>query len=295
MIHLNDVDITKIGLGTWLLGGDVKENPNNDDERDINAIIYALKSGINHIDTSESYSDGKSEKLIGEAIKNFDRNKLFIATKVREWNLTYDNIISSCCNSLKRLQTDYVDLFYIHKQDKDVNIESVCEALNYLLAKGLIKNVGLSNVGIKTIQKYNKYLTKKIYAVQNQYNLICRESQKKGVIDYCRGNNIKFICWRPVLLSYPGVKDPMYSKGTYPILDNIAKKYNVSNIQVVAKWLLQQDNVYIVFKSNNCEHIKEILETNKFCLSDDDWNELNDNFPVKFDVGCSTNEFYEIT
>ena len=295
MIHLNEVDITKIGLGTWLLGGDVKENPNNDDEKDINAIIYALKSGINHIDTSESYSGGKSEKLIGEAIKNFDRNKLFIATKVREWNLTYDNIISSCCNSLKRLQTDYVDLFYIHKQNKDVNIKSVCEALNYLLAKGLIKNVGLSNVGIETIQKYNKYLTKKIYAVQNQYNLICRESQKKGVIDYCRQNNIKFICWRPVLLSYPGVKDPMYNKGTYPILDNIAKKYNVSNIQVVAKWLLQQDNVYIVFKSNNCEHIKEILETNKFCLSDDDWNELNDNFPVKFDVGCSSNEFYEIT
>lgn len=295
MIHLNDVDITKIGLGTWLLGGDVKENPNNDDEKDINAIIYALKNGINHIDTSESYSGGKSEKLIGEAIKNFDRDKLFIATKVREWNLTYDNIISSCCNSLKRLQTDYVDLFYIHKQNKDVNIKSVCEALNYLLAKGLIKNVGLSNVGIDTIQKYNKYLTKKIYAVQNQYNLICRESQKKGVIDYCRENNIKFICWRPVLLSYLGVKDPMYNKGTYPILDNIAKKYNVSNIQVVAKWLLQQDNVYIVFKSNNCEHIKEILETNKFCLSDDDWNELNDNFPVKFDVGCSSNEFYEIT
>lgn len=295
MIHLNDVDITKIGLGTWLLGGDVKENPNNDDEKDINAIIYALKSGINHIDTSESYSGGKSEKLIGEAIKNFDRDKLFIATKVREWNLTYDNIISSCCNSLKRLQTDYVDLFYIHKQNKDVNIKSVCEALNYLLAKGLIKNVGLSNVGVETIQKYNKYLTKKIYAVQNQYNLICRESQKKGVIDYCRENNIKFICWRPVLLSYPGAKDPMYNKGTYPILDNIAKKYNVSNIQVVAKWLLQQDNVYIVFKSNNCEHIKEILETNKFCLSDDDWNELNDNFPVKFDVGCSSNEFYEIT
>ena len=261
----------------------------------INAIIYALKSGINHIDTSESYSGGKSEKLIGEAIKNFDRDKLFIATKVREWNLTYDNIISSCCNSLKRLQTDYVDLFYIHKQNKDVNIKSVCEALNYLLAKGLIKNVGLSNVGIETIQKYNKYLTKKIYAVQNQYNLICRESQKKGVIDYCRENNIKFICWRPVLLSYPGVKDSMYNKDTYPILDNIAKKYNVSNIQVVAKWLLQQDNVYIVFKSNNCEHIKEILETNKFCLSDDDWNELNDNFPVKFDVGCSSNEFYEIT
>lgn len=295
MIFLKGTDITKIGLGTWLIGGDVKENSNNDDEKDINAIIYAIKSGINHIDTSESYSGGKSEKLIGKAIKNFDRDKIFIATKVREWNLTYDNMISSCYKSLERLQTDYVDLFYIHKQNKDVSIKNICKALNYLLSKGSIRNVGLSNVGIETIKEYNKYLIKKVYAVQNQYNLICRESQRKGVIDYCRQNNIKFICWRPILLSYPGVKDPMYSKGTYPILDNMAQKYNVTNIQIVAKWLLQQENVYIVFKSNNCEHIKEILETDKFCLSDDDWNELNINFPIMFDAGCSTNEFYEIT
>ena len=96
---MNGNEITKIGLGTWLMGGDIKENINNDDTRDINAIIYALKNGINHIDTSESYSGGKSEKLIGEAIKNFDRDKIFIATKVREWNLTYDNIICIQANN----------------------------------------------------------------------------------------------------------------------------------------------------------------------------------------------------
>ena len=100
-----DIEITKIGLGTWLLGGDVVENKNNDDEKDINAIKYALSNGINHIDTSESYSGGKSEKLIGKAIKDFDRSKIFIATKVREWNLDYNNIIKSCKESLKRLQT----------------------------------------------------------------------------------------------------------------------------------------------------------------------------------------------
>lgn len=292
---MESVDITKIGLGTWLLGGDIREDTNNDDERDINAIVYALSNGINHIDTSESYSGGKSEKIVGEAIKKFNRRKIFIATKVREWNLDYEKIISSCYQSLKRLQTDYIDLYYIHKQSKNVSIENICKALNFLLNKGMILNVGLSNVNIDTIEEYNKYLIKKIYAVQNQYNLICRESQRKGVIDYCRKNNIKFICWRPILLSYPNVKDPMYSIGTYPLLDSIAEKYHVTNTQVVAKWLLQQQNVYIIFKSNNCKHIKEILDTNKFCLSDDDWNDLNENFPVTFDVGCATNEFYEIT
>ena len=291
---MQEFDLSKIGLGTWLLGGDVKEKIDNDDVRDINAIKYAINNGINHIDTSESYSGGKCERLIGQAIKSFDRKSIFIATKVREWNLSYDNIISSCLKSLDRLQTDYVDLYYIHKQNKKFNIKDICIALNYLLEKGLIKNVGLSNVGIKTIEEYNKYLLKKVYAVQNQYNLICRESSKKNIIKYCRENNIKFVAWRPLLLSYPGCKAPMYERGTYPLLDNMAAKYNVSTVQIVAKWLLQQDNVYIVFKSNNCIHIREILDTEKFKLSACDWNELNERFPVMFDVGCSINEFYEI-
>lgn len=288
-------NISKIGLGTWQIGGDVVPNPNNDDEKDINAIIYAINNGINHIDTSESYSGGKSEELIGKAIKHFDRSKLFIATKVREWNLTYDKLISSCQKSLKRLQVDYIDLYYIHKQNSGISIKETCEALNYLLKVGYIKNIGLSNVGISKIEEFNKYLNKKVFAVQNQYNLVCRESQYKGVIDYCRKYNIKFISWRPLLLSFPGVKDPMYSKGTYPLLDKLAEKYNVSNIQIVAKWLLQQDNVYIIFKSNNKKHIKEVLDTEKFKLSQEDWEKLNNDFPIKFNKGCTQNEFYELS
>ena len=288
-------NLAKIGRGTWKIGGDVKEDLNNDDNKDIKAIIYAIEHGINHIDTSESYANGKSEEIIGKALKFVDRNQVFLATKVREWNLTYDKIIESCYNSLRRLQVDYIDLYYIHKQNENASIKEICDALNYLQMKGFIRNIGLSNVGIETIKEYNRYLKKKIYAVQNQYNLVCRESQEKKVIEYCLKNNIKFICWRPILLSYPGAKDPFYKKGTYPLLDNIANKYHKTNIQIAVKWLTQQENVYIIFKSNNIVHIDEILATKNFNLSNEDWKILDKEFPIKFKKGCTANDFYELS
>jgi diketogulonate reductase-like aldo/keto reductase len=286
---------SNIFLGTWRMGGDVKLNPENDDVRDIDAIRYAISKGITHIDTSESYADGKAELLVGEAIKKFHRDDVFIATKVREYNLSHHGIINSCMKSLERLGVEYIDLYYIHKQDPVVSKKDITDSLNYLIDKGFIRNVGLSNVGIDTIKAYSKLLNKPLYAVQNQYNLVCRESQKKGVIEYCKNNKIKFISWRPILLSYPGVIDPSYKIGTYHLLDYMAKKYNKSNTQIVARWLLQQGGVSIVFKSSNKKHIDEILDTHNFTLSDLDWNSLDKNFPVQKDVGCTACEYYELS
>jgi len=179
------------------------------------------------IDTSESYAGGKTELLVGEAIKPFPRDKCFIATKVREYNLPYDRVMDSCERSLKRLNTSYIDLYYIHKQNPNIPIEETARAFNELLETGLIKYVGLSNVGINTTQRYSQLLNSPIYAVQNQYNLVCRESQRKGVIDYCKRSGIRFIAWRPILLSYPGVVDPHYHTGTYKPLDEMAIKNKV--------------------------------------------------------------------
>lgn len=286
---------SKICLGTWRMGGDITPNPNNDDKRDVEAIKYAISRGITHIDTSESYAGGKAETLVGRAIRHFPREKCFIATKVREYNLSYEGIIESCSNSLRRLNVSYIDLYYVHKQNPNVSIEEVTKALNKLLDMGLVRHIGLCNVGVDTIERYSRLLNKPLYAVQNQYNLVCRESQRKGVIDYCRKKDIKFIAWRPIMLSYPGSPDPFYPKGTYKLLDEIALKYNKTNIQIAVKWLLQQDGVSIVFKSSNKNHIDEILDVINFNLSDEDWEILNKKFPVQYNKGCTAHTYFELS
>jgi len=277
------------------MGGDVTPNPNNNDQKDIDAIRYAINKGISHIDTSESYAGGKSELLVGEAIKQISRDKCFIATKVREYNLSYDSVIESCRKSLKRLNTSYIDLYYIHKQNPIIPIEETTRALNKLFDIGLIKHIGLSNVEIDTIKKYSQLLNSQIFAVQNQYNLACRESQKKGVIDYCKRSGIQFIAWRPLLLLYPGVVDPHYHTGTYKLLDEMAMKYNKTNTQIAARWLLQQEGVSIVFKSSNKKHIDEILDADGFKLSNRDWEILDKEFPVQKDLGCTADSYFELS
>ena len=291
----NRYSYSKICLGTWRMGGDVTPNPNNNDQKDIDAIRYAINKGISHIDTSESYAGGKSELLVGEAIKQISRDKCFIATKVREYNLSYDSVIESCRKSLKRLNTSYIDLYYIHKQNPIIPIEETTRALNKLFDIGLIKHIGLSNVEIDTIKKYSQLLNSQIFAVQNQYNLACRESQKKGVIDYCKRSGIQFIAWRPLLLLYPGVVDPHYHTGTYKLLDEMAMKYNKTNTQIAARWLLQQEGVSIVFKSSNKKHIDEILDADGFKLSNRDWEILDKEFPVQKDLGCTADSYFELS
>src|SRR3954466_3623275 len=105
--------IPVLGIGTYGMGGGMFRS-RAADKKDIEAIQYALSLGMSHIDTAEMYAQGHAEELVSEAIKDFDRQKLFLTTKVQPAHLAYDDVISACKESLDRLQTDYIDLYLIH-------------------------------------------------------------------------------------------------------------------------------------------------------------------------------------
>lgn len=279
----------KLGFGTWQFGGRSEPYPNNDDESDVCAIQNAIQLGLTHIDTAESYANGKTEELVGIAIKKFHRPELFITTKVRDIKLGYDDIMKNCELSLKRLGVDYLDLYYIHKPNLDIQASQTAKAFNRLLSEGLIKNIGICNAKIETIENYQKYLDAKFFASQNHYNLIVREPVKKGLVDYCANKKIHFIAWRPIQLPVPelGISS-LTKRGEYLLLDSIADKYHKTNAQIAVRWLTQQNNVSTIFKSANIQHIKEILDTENFTISDEDWQKLELDFPFQRNVGFTS-------
>src|SRR5690606_9793351 len=130
--------IPVLGLGTWGIGGFRTTDYSNDD-KSIQAIRDAINLGYTHIDTAEGYGAGHCEELIGKAIKNLDRSKLIITSKVFKTNLKYEDVISSCKKSLKKLQTDYIDIYLIHAPNPEIPLEETMKAMDYLVDQKLVK------------------------------------------------------------------------------------------------------------------------------------------------------------
>lgn len=163
------------GLGLWEMGGRWESDDSNDDT-EITALAAALDLGITHFDTAESYGNGHAEKLLGQAIKGRDRSKLIVATKVAGPNQSYDGIFRSFEASLKRLDTDYVDLYMLHRYpEAGLPIEDTMKALDELVEQGVIKNIGVCNMSINRFNEVQKHTKNKLVCNQVHYNVQYRE------------------------------------------------------------------------------------------------------------------------
>ncbi|MFQ6010032.1 MAG: aldo/keto reductase [Candidatus Aenigmatarchaeota archaeon] len=246
-----------LGIGTWGMGGN-REKDTTHDKEDITAIKTAIELGMIHIDTAEIYGAGHTEELVREAIKGFDRSKIFITSKVSSINLKYDDVIAAAKRSLKRLNTNYMDLYLIHGPNPDIPIEETMKAMDFLMHKKLVKNIGVSNFSVEELKEAQKCTKNKIVANQIEYNLSVRNrgrftrNMESEIIPYCQENDIFIVAWRPLALG-------LLAKPGFDTLDRMAKKYNKTRAQIALNWLISKKNVVTIVKAANVEHIKENL------------------------------------
>lgn len=263
------VKIPVLGLGTWRMGGGLTEDRSND-QKYIEAIQYAIQKEITHIDTAEAYGAGHAEELVGAAIKKFDRNKLFITTKVSPHHLSYQGILDACGRSLKRLDTTYIDLYLIHWPNPLASMKNAMKAFDQLVDESKIRFIGVSNFSVSQIKNAQKYTKNKIICDQVHYSLMTREPEEE-LLEFCQKEKI-------ILTAYTPLEKGELSVAGNQALDRIAKKYGKTQTAVALRWLIEKPQVIVIPKASTREHIDEILGSLGWKLKKEDEDLLSGTF-----------------
>ncbi|CDE16486.1 putative uncharacterized protein [Clostridium sp. CAG:288] len=266
-------------------------------EETTKVIKRAFELGVNFIDIANVYSHGTSEIFIGNALKelNTPREKVVIASKVyfNPGKLSKEAIIRECDQSLKRLQTDYLDLYQIHRFDYDTPIEETMEALNELVKSGKVRAIGASVM--YAYQFHNMQVVAKEHGwtlfstMQNHYNLLYREDERE-MIPVCNQYNVSLIPYSPLagghLTHLNWETDTARSKTDNTLrkkydsakdndlqiierVNQLAQKYNVSMAQISLAWLYKKGVASPVVGATKINHFEDAVKAIDLDLSDD--------------------------
>ncbi len=275
-----ELSVSKVGLGTWQFGaGYWGWGKELDEERAIKIIRTAKDLGINLIDTAEIYGWGKSERIVGEAVKEF-REEVIIATKVWPTNFTYNGVKKSLKKSLERLGTDYVDLYQVHWPRRFVSMKGGFRAMEELLEEGKIRAIGVSNFSVKQMIQAKGYLKRhEIASNQVEYNLFKRKFVEEELLPYSKEEGITIIAYSPLA---QGLLSGKYTSKRLPgnwqrrllvrfyfyrrwmgVLDEvvnalkeIAERRGVHPAQVALNWVIRHENVVAIPGAKKEEHVR---------------------------------------
>lgn len=239
------VMVPEIGLGAWKYSGGVEP------------LRQGIELGAFLIDTAEMYS---TEGVVGQAVKPFlkeGRDRVFIATKVLGSHLRYDQVMRAAEASLRRLDTDYIDLYQIHWPDSRVPIKETMQAMEALVDSGQVKYVGVSNFSTAKLREAQAAMTRyPIVSNQVLYNLKERGIER-DLLPYCQENHLTVIAYTPLadgsLATSPRFRR---DRGT-EALAQVAAQGNKTLAQVALNWCTSRPNVIAIPKSNRLARIVE--------------------------------------
>ncbi|MDG6989445.1 MAG: aldo/keto reductase [Nitrososphaerota archaeon] len=235
--------ISTIGMGTWRIGSYATP-----DERanQVNALKRGVELGITHIDTAEMYHSGRSEEVVGEAVKDI-RKDVFIASKVAPGHLHHDDVIAACKGSLKRLGISYVDLYMVHWPDSKVPIKETMSAMEKLVEDGLTRFIGVSNFSVAETEAARTALSKsELVSNQVEYSLATR-TVEADMLPYCSKEKLTLIAYSPL------------ARGniTNSIPEALLRKYKMTPAQVMLNWVTRNENVVAIPKATKTAHLEE--------------------------------------
>ena len=209
--------------------------------------------------------------MIGNVIKEFDRSKLFLASKA-SFDFSYDGILRAAENSLERLQTDYLDLYLIHFMKPEYPLDQSMKAMSRLVDEGTARHIGLSDFSWQAFSKAQSYADHKLVCNQVHYSMKVREVERKGVLNYAQKNDIFLTAWRPLHYGELAINPP-------EIISKMMAKYSKTAAQIALNWLVSQDKVITLAKTSTSEHIDDNLGAFNFMMDDSDIEQIRADYP----------------
>jgi pyridoxine 4-dehydrogenase len=252
IVKLGDTKLTRIGLGTNRLG----HTPEH-----VAFVREAVAAGVNFIDTAYLYVGGESEAAIGEALSPVPEG-VVVGTKggYRRGEGSPQVLRGQIEESLRRLRTETITLYYLHRVDPETPLEKSLEVIAEFREQGQIIHVGVSEVSVEQIERARQVLP--IEAVQNHYNLA--ERQWDDVIDYCTDQGLLFVPYFPLRADPPAA------------VSEIAERHNATPSQIVLAWLLRRSPAMLPIPGTlSLEHLRENLAALQIELSDDEFEALS--------------------
>ncbi len=308
----SDLSLSVVTFGAWAAGGWMWGG--SDEMQAIKAIQSSIDHGVTSIDTAPIYGQGASELIVGKAIKGIPRHQLQIATKfgmrwdTKKGDFTFksrdnhgkeidiykyagrESVIKECEDSLKRLGTDYIDLYQLHWPDKTTPIEETMEAMNLLMQQGKIRYAGVCNYDVDQMKEANRYIN--LVSDQVSYSMVKRDIEK-NLIPFCIESNTSILAYSPLergLLTgkmYSGYefKEGDHRRGIHFFKDENIKRTNaflekikpvatakqMTLTQLVILWTLKQSGITVcLVGARNPEQAIENAKALDFKLSDEE-------------------------
>jgi 2,5-diketo-D-gluconate reductase B len=237
--------VPSLGLGTWRLSG----------QECVRAVECALALGYRHIDTAQMYAN---EGEVGRGIENsgVDREDIFLVTKVRTSSFSYDDVIHSTRESLKKLETEYVDLLLMHWPNPSVPLEETLGAMTELQQEGSVRYVGVSNFPPSMVEDAAQHAA--VFCNQVEYHPYRAQDE---LLDQAKEMDYLLTAYSPV------AKGRVSNDAT---LRDIGETHGKTPAQVALRWLIQQEKVVAIPKAASEDHLRSNLDIFDFELSDEE-------------------------
>ncbi len=253
-------DLFPIGIGTWKID---YENFNND----IDALLHSYNKGQNYLSLYMLYNNGEVVRQMKSFIDKVDRNKLFINVNLEPTIEKIEDVEKQLNEYLNILNIDYVDSIQIHGYFvSKLPLVQVYKEIKRLVDIGKVRYIGISNVNLEQLIEVNSVV--KINFFEGVYNLECKIYEDNKVLQYCKDNNIQFVCYQPLRRNRTAMRN-------YETLVKLAQKYNKTQNQIIINWIVKEKNILPLIKCTDINRIDENLSAIDLVMEKEDYNKLN--------------------